>query len=475
MNATGQPAKPPDASSATRADKPDKLLQMNSLFGSVFWLLVTLGVLVTFHEFGHYWVARRCGVKVLRFSVGFGGAIWKRIGKDGTEYQVAMIPLGGYVKMLDAREGEVDPALAGQEFTGKPVWQRIAIVAAGPGFNLIFTIVAFWAMFMVGKPDVAPVIAAVPQSIAAEAGVRTGDRILAIDGRPVATWSDAMDAVVNAMLGRDPLPVEVRGTDGAERKLILPLNQLPAGEDIGQYLDKLGLKLAPLPPVAATVLPGKPAALAGMKGGDRVLTINGQAMTSYDEFQHAIPLDAAKSPTLNVVVERDGKSLPLSITARMESLEGQPTNWIIGVSPLEREPAVLRYGPLKAMSASLQTTWNTAASTFNMIGKMLTGQASTKNLSGVIGIAQVANASANMGAGWFLSFLAMVSLSLAILNLMPIPVLDGGYLLYYLIELVKGSPVSERTMMAGQYVGLVLLFTLMGLAFYNDIHRFLPS
>jgi regulator of sigma E protease len=198
-------------------------------------------------------------------------------------------------------------------------------------------------------------------------------------------------------------------------------------------------------------------------------------MTSYDEFQHAIPLDAAKSPTLAVVVERDGKSIPLTITARMESLEGQPTNWIIGVSPLEREAAVLRYGPLKAMSASLQTTWNTAASTFNMIGKMLTGQASTKNLSGVIGIAQVANASANMGAGWFLSFLAMVSLSLAILNLMPIPVLDGGYLLYYLIELVKGSPVSERTMMAGQYVGLVLLFTLMGLAFYNDIHRFLPS
>ncbi|WP_430390814.1 RIP metalloprotease RseP [Dyella sp. 20L07] len=448
---------------------------MNPLFGSVFWLLVTLGVLVTFHEFGHYWVARRCGVKVLRFSVGFGKAIWKRVGRDGTEYQIAMIPLGGYVKMLDAREGDVDPALAGQEFTGKPVWQRIAIVAAGPGFNLIFTVVAFWLMFMLGKPDFAPVVSAAPQSMAAEAGIRTGDRIISVDGRPVATWSDSMDGVANALLGRDPLPLQVRGTDGTERNVVLPLNQLPAGQPIDQYFDKLGLKLAPLPAVAATVLPGKPAALAGMQGGDRVESVNGKPVASYEEFQRMIPQEAAKSPNLAMVIERGGKTLSLPVTARRESLEGQPTNWVIGVSPQEREPAVLRYGPLKAIEASLQTTWSSTANTLNMIGKMLTGQASTKNLSGVIGIAQVANVSASMGAGWFLSFLAAVSLSLAILNLMPIPVLDGGYLLYYLIELVKGSPVSERVMMAGQYVGLMLLFTLMGLAFYNDIHRFLPS
>jgi regulator of sigma E protease len=448
---------------------------MNSVFGSVFWLLVTLGVLVTFHEFGHYWVARRCGVKVLRFSVGFGKAIWKRIGKDGTEYQVAMIPLGGYVKMLDAREGEVDPALAGQEFTGKPVWQRIAIVAAGPGFNLIFTLFAFWLMFLVGKPDVAPLIAAAPQSIAAEAGVRTGDRILSVNGHAVATYSDSMDLVVNGLLGRDPLPMQVRGTDGAVRNLVLPLNQLPAGQALDQYLDKLGLKLAPIPPVVATVLPGKPASVAGMQGGDRIVSINGQVVENYEDFQRMVPQEAAKSPTLAILVQRGGQTIPLNVTARMESLEGQPTNWVIGIQAMPREAATLRYGPLKAVSASLDSTWTGATSTFNMIGKMLTGQASTKNLSGVIGIAQVANISANMGFGWFCSFLAMVSLSLAILNLMPIPVLDGGWLLYYLIELVKGSPVSERTMMAGQYVGLVLLFTLMGLAFYNDIHRFLPS
>jgi regulator of sigma E protease len=211
---------------------------MTSFFGSVFWLLVTLGVLVTFHEFGHYWVARRCGVKVLRFSVGFGKAIWKRIGRDGTEYQIAAIPLGGYVKMLDAREGEVEHALRDQEFTGKSVWKRIAIVAAGPGFNLIFTLAAFWVMFMLGRPDVAPVVTATPHSIAAEAGIQPGDRILRVGGEAVTTWSDSMDAVVNALLGRTPLSLTVRDSDGRQRQLTLPLNQLPPGLSVGQYLPK---------------------------------------------------------------------------------------------------------------------------------------------------------------------------------------------------------------------------------------------
>ncbi|WP_109126776.1 RIP metalloprotease RseP [Dyella sp. C11] len=448
---------------------------MNSVFGSVFWLLVTLGVLVTFHEFGHYWVARRCGVKVLRFSVGFGRAIWKHIGKDGTEYQVAMIPLGGYVKMLDAREGDVDPALAGQEFTGKSVWKRIAIVAAGPGFNLIFTLFAFWLMFLVGKPDYAPLVAATPHSMAADAGVRTGDRIVSIDGHELSTWSDSLDAVANGLLSRESMPMRVRGTDGAERTVVLPLEQLPAGQTVDQYFDKLGLKLAPLPAIAATVTSGDPAQAAGMQGGDHLVSVNGQPVADFDAFAELVKNEAPKSPRLTIVVERAGQPLTLTVTAVRKSVEGHPEQWLIGIRPPQPEQALVRYGPIKAMQASLESTWISATNTFNMIGKMLTGQASAKNLSGVIGIAQVANASASMGVGWFLSFLAMVSLSLAILNLMPIPVLDGGWLLYYLIELVKGSPVSERAMMAGQYVGLVLLFTLMGLAFYNDIHRFLPS
>ncbi|GAA0258844.1 RIP metalloprotease RseP [Rhodanobacter caeni] len=448
---------------------------MTSFFGSVFWLLVTLGVLVTFHEFGHYWVARRCGVKVLRFSVGFGRAIWKRIGRDGTEYQIAAIPLGGYVKMLDAREGEVDPALRGQEFTGKSVWKRIAIVAAGPGFNLIFTIVAFWAMFMLGKPDVAPVVTAAPNSMAAAAGVQAGDRILAVDGEPVTTWSDAMAAVANATLGRQPLPLTVRDADGTRRQLVLPLDRLPAGQDVGHYLDTLGLKLAPPPAVAATVIPGQPAALAGMQGGDRIVSVNGKPVADFSAFGELVQQEAAKSPTLALVVDRNGQRMKLDVTTRFESLQGQPARWVMGVGSPVAELATLHYGPLRALGASLDATWRNTTQTFGMLGKMLTGEASTKNLSGVIGIAEVANASASMGLPWFLQFLALVSLSLAILNLLPIPVLDGGHLLYYLVELVKGSPVSEQVMIVGQYIGLALLFTLMGLAFYNDIHRMLLS
>ncbi len=448
---------------------------MTSFFGSVFWLLVTLGVLVTFHEFGHYWVARRCGVKVLRFSVGFGHAIWKRIARDGTEYQIAAIPLGGYVKMLDAREGDVDPALRDQEFTGKSVWKRIAIVAAGPGFNLIFTIAAFWLMFMLGRPDVAPVVTATPQSMAAKAGIQPGDRILSIDGQAVSTWTDAMDVVTNALLGRAPLMLTVSGSNHQPRQVALPLNELPPGEDLGQYLDTLGLQPSPPPAIAATVVPGKPAALAGMHVDDRITGVNGQPVENYATLQKLVPAEASKSPHLSLSILRGDKPMTLSVDAQREALEGQPVNWVIGVGAPATELVTLRYGPIKALRASLNTTWHNTAQTFNMLGKMLTGQASTRNLSGVIGIASVANASANMGLAWFLQFLALVSLSLAILNLLPIPILDGGHLLYYVVELVKGSPVSEQVMIVGQYIGLALLFSLMGLAFYNDIHRMLLS
>jgi regulator of sigma E protease len=448
---------------------------MTSFFGSVFWLLVTLGVLVTFHEFGHYWVARRCGVKVLRFSVGFGNAIWKRVARDGTEYRIAMIPLGGYVKMLDAREGDVDPALRDQEFTGKPVWQRIAIVAAGPGFNLIFTLVAFWLMFMLGRPDIAPVVTAMPQSIAAKAGVQTGDRILTVDGRDVTTWGDSMDAMISPLLGRTPLSIGLLGRDGHARTLVLPLDQLPAGKSVDQYMDQLGITLVSPPAIADKVIPGKAAALAGMLPGDRILSVNGQHVDDYAAFQKLIPAEATRSPHLKLGIERKGAPMTLAVDARHESIDGQPVNWVIGMGPPDTERVMLRYGPIKAMGASLQSTWNGAMQTFTMIGKMASGRASSQNLSGVIGIAQVANASASMGSAWFLNFLALVSLSLAILNLLPIPVLDGGYLLYYLVELVKGSPVSEQIMIVGQYIGLLLLFTLMGLAFYNDIHRMLLS
>jgi regulator of sigma E protease len=448
---------------------------MTSFFGSVFWLLVTLGVLVTFHEFGHYWVARRCGVKVLRYSIGFGKAIWKRIGRDGTEYWIAAIPLGGYVKMLDAREGEVDPALRDQEFTGKSVWKRIAIVAAGPGFNVIFTIAALWLMFMLGRSDYAPIVTATPDSIAAEAGIQPGDRILSVNGRQVSTWSDSMDAVGNALLALTPLPLTVRHADGQTRELVLPLDRLPAGQPIDQYFGKLGLRLAPPPAIAGTVKPGQPAALGGIQGGDRIVSINGQPVGDFDSLGKLVQSAAATSPRLSIGVLRDGRPLTLAVTATWESLGDQPAKWMLGVAPPPPEPATVQYSPARALGAAFTTTWRNTRQTFGMIGEMLSGHASTKNISSVIGIAQYANASAQMGLAWFLQFLAMVSLSLAILNLLPIPVLDGGHLLYYLIELVKGSPVSEQAMIIGQYIGLVLLFSLVGWTLFNDIQRTLLS
>lgn len=448
---------------------------MSNLLGSAFWLLVTLGVLVTFHEFGHYWVARRCGVKVLRFSVGFGRAIWKRVARDGTEYWIAAIPLGGYVKMLDAREGEVDPALADQEFTGKPVWQRIAIVAAGPAFNLLFTVLAFWAMFMIGRPDTAPIVSAAPHSMAADAGVRTGDRILSVNGQSVATLSDSMDAMANALLSRSPTPLTVRDPDGRTRKLVLPLDRLPADKTVDKYLDTLGLSAAPTPAIAADVMPGKPAALAGLEQGDRIVAVNGQPVADYAALLKIVPAEATKSPRLKLSIERHGKSMTLPVTAKHESLSGQPVSWVIGIGGPSPEQVTLRYGPLKAFGAAFQSTGRITRQTFAMIGEMISGRASAKNMSSVIGIAQYANVSAQMGLAWFLSFLAVISLNLAIMNLLPIPVLDGGHLLYYLVELVKGSPVSEKTMAVGQYIGLLLLFGLVGMTLFNDIHRIVLS
>jgi regulator of sigma E protease len=445
---------------------------MANFLGSVWWLIVTLGVLVTFHEFGHYWVARRCGVRVLRFSVGFGRALWSRTARDGTEYRIAAIPLGGYVKMLDAREGEVPADQRAGEFTGKPLAQRFAIVAAGPVFNLIFAVAAFWLMFMIGKPDKVPVVGTPPaQTLAATAGFHDGDRLLAIGGQAVATWSDALDTLGTDMMQRKPVAVRVHGADGSDRNLHLALDRLPADVTFDKAFDRIGLQLQPVPPVVATVTPGSPAAHAGLREGDRIVGVNGHATASFGDIGTQIAHLAPKSSTLDFAVQRDGRSLTVPVTAVFSKPDDGPARWNIGIGRLEPLAATLRYGPVRALRAALGSTWDKTAATMHMIGGMLSGQASTRNLSGVITIAQVANTSAHMGLGWFLEFLGLISLSLAILNLLPIPILDGGHLLYYLIELVKGSPVSERTMIAGQFVGMALLVALVGLAFYNDILR----
>ena len=450
---------------------PGTIDPMQEILGSIWWLLVTLGLLVTFHEFGHYWVARRCGVKVLRFSVGFGKPIWSRTAKDGVEYAIGAIPLGGYVKFLDAREADNPELVAHQagEYSSAPVWQRMAIAVAGPVFNILFTVAAFWAMFVVGRPDFLPVID-VPQGLAADAGLHAGDRIDAVDGERADSWSSAMLAIAQqAMLRRDAL-LAVTDAQGQPQQHTLALSKLPAGAaDNEKTYEAFGLRLQPQAAVAGSV-PAGPAARAGLLTGARIVRINDAPIGSFADLVKIIPEQAAKNPQLHVLIERGTTQQPLEITAEQQLADGK-NHWRIGIGPPDAHDAVEHYGPLQAIPAAFRETWKTTRSTLSMIGSMLSGQASTKNLSSVISIAQVANASANMGLAWFLSFLAVISLSLGILNLLPIPILDGGHLLYYLIELVKGGPVSERTMIAGQYVGVALLVTLMSIAFYNDILR----
>ncbi|MFO1505734.1 MAG: RIP metalloprotease RseP [Lysobacterales bacterium] len=445
---------------------------MAEFFGSTWWLLVTLGLLITFHEFGHFVVARRCGVKVLRFSVGFGKALWSRRDRHGTEFVIAAIPLGGYVKMLDEREGEVAAAELPRAFTRKPVGQRIAIAAAGPVFNLLFALAAFWLMFVVGRPDFQPLVAA-PTGLAASAGFAAGDRITAVGGEPVDTWSDALDAIAQAALGRQATTVTVETPDRQHRVLNLPLEKLPADADLTKAIPAIGLQLqAPdVPAIAARVVPGMPAAKAGLQDGDRIVAIDGNPVANFAALGAAIQKAAAESPVLALTIERGGATRDVTVHAERQDSGAAGSRWVTGIESPDPHNAVQRFGPLRAVPAAFAETWRTTANMFKMVGDLVSGRASTRNISGIIGIGQAANASAHMGVAWFLDFLALVSLSLAVMNLLPIPILDGGHLLYYLIELVKGTPVSERTQIAGQYVGLALLAALMGLAFYNDILR----
>jgi regulator of sigma E protease len=445
---------------------------MNEFFGSVWWLIVTLGLLITFHEYGHYLVARLCGVKVLRFSVGFGRALWTRKDRHGTEFAIAAIPLGGYVKMLDEREGEVAPAEVAQAFNRKPVLQRMAIVAAGPIFNLVFAVAAFWLMFVVGKPDFIPVVGT-PAGVAAEAGMQAGDRIDTIGGAAIDSWSKTLQKLGENAVGRSDTEVGVTTAAGAKATRTLAFSRLPDEVGEKELFDRIGLSLQPrtLVPLIGHVEGGSPAAAAGLREGDRVLRINQREIASFNDIAAVIPEESAKNPRLALVVQRDNDRLDIVLEAEPVKAADGSTRHRIGIGPVDAHDATLRYGPLAAIPRAFAETWDVTVSSLNMLRMLIVGKASLENLSGPITIARFANGSAQLGFAWFVQFLAIISLSLAIMNLLPIPILDGGHLLYYLIELIKGSPVSERTQIAGQYVGLMMLAALMGLAFYNDFLR----
>jgi len=439
--------------------------------------LVALGVLVTFHEFGHFWVARRCGVKVLRFSVGFGTPLLRWHDRHGTEFVVAAIPLGGYVKMLDEREGDVPPALVDQSFNRKPVGQRIAIVAAGPIANFLLAIVFFWALAMLGTQQVRPVIGAVePASLAASAGLVAGQEIVSVDGKATNGWSAVNLQLVRRLGESGVLRVGVLDEGAtAERQHEIKLDQWLKGADEPDPIQSLGLRpwRPVISPVLAEIDPKGPAAAAGLKTGDKLLSLDGAVLNDWQQVVDSVR--ARPEAKVQLRVERDGSVLDIPVTLARKG-EGQASGGYLGAGVKGGEwPAkMLRevsYGPLEAVGEGLSRTWNMSILTLESLKKMLFGELSVKNLSGPITIAKVAGASAQSGVGDFLNFLAYLSISLGVLNLLPIPVLDGGHLLFYLIELARGRPLSDRVQGWGDQIGISLVIGVMLLALINDLGR----
>ena len=439
--------------------------------------LVALGVLVTFHEFGHFWVARRCGVKVLRFSVGFGMPLLRWRDRQGTEYVVAAIPLGGYVKMLDEREGEVPADQLDQSFNRKSVRQRIAIVAAGPIANFLLALVFFWVLAMLGSQQVRPVIGEVESgSMAAVAGLSAGQEIVSVDGEPTTGWAQVNLQLVRRLGETGSLQVMVRdegSTAGVAHEL--PLNSWLKGADEPDPIRSLGIR--PWRPVLAPVLaeldPKGPAQAAGLKTGDRLLSLDGVALTDWQQVVDTVRAHPGGKVVFKI--DRDGAPIDVSLTLASRG-EGKAASGYLGagVKAVEWPPSMLRevsYGPVAAIGEGFQRTWTMSVLTLDSLKKMLFGELSVKNLSGPITIAKVAGASAQSGVGDFLNFLAYLSISLGVLNLLPIPVLDGGHLLFYLIEWARGRPLSDRVQGWGVQIGISLVVGVMLLALINDLGR----
>jgi regulator of sigma E protease len=438
--------------------------------------VVTLGILVAFHEFGHFWVARRCGVKVLTFSIGFGRPLWQRQAKDGTVYQVSVIPLGGYVRMLDERVDDVPDALKSVSFNAQSVYKRFAIVAAGPIANFVLAVAVLWLMFGMGVPTVKPVVGEVePGSIAAEAGIQSGSEILYVDDVEAYDWQQVQLGLMSA-IGNEQATIKLRTSDQQEVSRTLNIENWTFDPETESTFGSLGISVyqPEVYTALARIEADSPASRAGLQEGDEILEIDGRAIDNWRSLQQQI----AESPgtSLDMLILRNGEKTTIPVKIGERDTENGVIGYL-GVAP-KTDPLPdgyiynHQYGLFSGLSKGIEKTWELMVVSVKMIGKLLTGDVSVKNLAGPLSIAEGAGVSASNGFVYFLSFLALLSVNLGIINLLPLPVLDGGHLMFYCIEWFKGKPVSERVQDICYRIGGVLVFALMALAISNDIIRF---
>jgi len=451
---------------------------MLDILYSLLSFIVAITILVAIHEYGHYLVAKLSGVKILRYSIGFGKPLYKKtFGKDKTEFVIASIPLGGYVKMLDEREGNVPEAELPRTFNRQPVSKRFAIVFAGPLFNFIFAVFAYWLMFVNGTPGIRPVIGdVVKDSPAAIAGMKSGDTIISINDIETPIWDVALNEFVPVVIGKSKASIIVRSESGANAELNFDLSSVTADLESGNILSVLGF--SPWRPTATAaigaVVKDFPAEKAGLKKDDVILKVNNVNVSSWGDM--AKEISSRPNEKIELTIESEGQKKKITLVTNENIREGKKVG-IIGISNAAVYPDEMKinyqYSVIDSINQAFLTTWTSTTRTLSFLGKMVAGEVSIRNISGPITIAKYAGLSADAGLSKFLGFLAIVSISLGVLNLLPVPMLDGGHLFYYLIEIVKGSPVSAAFEAMGQQVGIVLLLMLMSLAFYNDILRLL--
>lgn len=447
---------------------------MSTVLGNLLAFVVAISILVAVHEYGHYVVGRWLGMKVLRFSIGFGKPVWTKIaGPDRTEYCISAIPLGGYVRFLDGREGPVPKEDEGRAFNHRPIPSRIVVLLAGPFFNFLFAIVAYWVLFIYGVPTIQPAVGEVePGSYAAEAGLAYGDRIIAVGDEATEGWEATLLAMLDHMIadGRVPLTLESESGSIHSATIIVGDDRKRLTEP-GLIFDGLGFRPWQPPAEIGELVPNGAAESAGLRVGDRITAIEDDPVVSYGDLINAVSNRGNAMVTVEFV--RDGRSRSVELVIGVQEIDGNQRG-LLGV----RAPSNIgdyyylrKYGPIDSMTEAISRTWSSTMFTVRMLGRMVTGDVSIKNISGPINIAQFAGESAQRGPSYFLGFLAIVSISLGVLNLLPVPILDGGQIVYQTIEGLKGSPLSERSQIIGQQFGIFALLLLMSFAFYNDLAR----